>query len=60
MGWTTSEIGPQTGRLALITGASGGLGFEVASVLAGKGAEIVVAARNAEKGQAAVSKLGSL
>jgi NAD(P)-dependent dehydrogenase (short-subunit alcohol dehydrogenase family) len=58
MDWTTKDIPSQSGRLAVITGASGGLGFEVAAILANKGAEIVVAARNADKGQTAATKLG--
>ena len=60
MDWTTNDIPSQGGRLVVITGASGGLGFEAASVLANKGAEIVVAARNAGKGQTAATKLGRL
>ena len=60
MNWTTKDIPPQSERLAVITGASGGLGFEAATILASKGAEVVVAARNAEKGRTAVTKLGQL
>lgn len=60
MNWTTKDIPPQNKRLAVITGASGGLGFEAATVLANKGAEIVLAARNVEKGQTAAAKLGRL
>jgi NAD(P)-dependent dehydrogenase (short-subunit alcohol dehydrogenase family) len=51
--WTTRDIPAQTGRLALVTGA-GGLGFETALALAQAGAEVIVAGRNEEKGQAAV------
>jgi NAD(P)-dependent dehydrogenase (short-subunit alcohol dehydrogenase family) len=43
-----------TGQTIVVTGTSAGLGFEAARVLAGAGAEIVMAARNPEKnGQAA-------
>ncbi len=42
----------------MVTGASGGLGLEIASVLVAKGAEVIVAARNEEKGKAAAIKLG--
>ena len=36
--WTTHDIPPQHGRLAVITGATGGLGYETALALAGAGA----------------------
>ncbi len=58
MSWTTKDMPAQTGKLAVITGASGGLGFETALALVAKGAAVIVAARNAEKGSAAVAKLG--
>ncbi len=48
--WTTHDIPDQTGKLAIVTGATGGLGLETALVLAGKGAEVVLAARNPAKG----------
>lgn len=50
MTWTTNDIPDLSGRLAIITGATGGLGLETAIVLAGKGAEVVLAARNSDKG----------
>lgn len=59
MNWSTKDIQPQTRKQALITGASGGLGFETAVVLAANGATVIVATRNAQKGAAAVGKLGS-
>lgn len=51
--WTTHDIPDQTGRLAIVTGATGGLGLETALVLAGAGAEVILAARNPDKGAAA-------
>jgi len=50
MTWTTNDIPDLSGRLAIVTGATGGLGLETALALAGKGAEVVLAARNPEKG----------
>lgn len=50
MTWTTNDIPDLSGRLAIITGATGGLGLETVLVLAGKGAEVVLAARNPAKG----------
>src|SRR5215217_1299461 len=51
--WTTADIPDQTGRTAVITGANTGLGYETASALAAKGANVVLAVRNLEKGKAA-------
>ena len=50
MTWTTNDIPDLSGRLAIVTGATGGLGLQTALVLAGKGAEVVLAARNPDKG----------
>ena len=57
MSWTTKDIPNQAGRLAVVTGANTGLGYETALELAGAGAEVVVAARNPDKGQAAVTRI---
>ncbi len=51
--WTTQQIPNQSGKLAIITGATGGLGLETASSLAGAGAEVILAGRNPAKGRAA-------
>ncbi len=51
--WTTVDIPDQTGRTAVITGANTGLGYETATALAAKGAHVVLAVRNIEKGKAA-------
>ena len=47
-------------RIAIVTGGNGGIGLGMARGLAAAGASIVVAARNAEKSQAAVAELTSL
>ena len=39
--WTTADIPDQSGRIAVITGANTGLGFETAEALAAKGAHVV-------------------
>ncbi len=49
MGWTARDIPDLTGRVAVVTGASGGLGLETARVLAGAGARVVLAARDGGK-----------
>jgi NAD(P)-dependent dehydrogenase (short-subunit alcohol dehydrogenase family) len=53
--WTTKDIPDQTGRLAIVTGATGGLGLETALDLAGAGAEVVLAGRNPAKGSDALA-----
>lgn len=55
--WTTSDIPPQEGRVAVITGANTGLGLETARALAGKGAKVILAVRNTTKGEAALRSI---
>lgn len=55
--WTTAEIPDQRGRVAVITGANAGLGFATAAVLAAKGAHVVMAIRNLDKGKQAAAKI---
>jgi NAD(P)-dependent dehydrogenase (short-subunit alcohol dehydrogenase family) len=55
--WTTSDIPDQSGRIAVVTGANSGLGLHTALELARKGAHVVVAARNAEKGAEALDRI---
>lgn len=57
MGWTTKDIPAQAGRLAVVTGATGGLGFEIAAALAAAGAQVVIASRDGAKGAAALARL---
>jgi NAD(P)-dependent dehydrogenase (short-subunit alcohol dehydrogenase family) len=53
MAWTTADIPDQTGKIAVVTGANGGLGLEVAKELARKGARVVMAVRDQAKVEAA-------
>ncbi len=55
--WSIADIPPQRGRLAVITGATGGLGYETALALAKAGAEVLVTGRNAEKGRIADQRI---
>src|SRR6266851_1313695 len=52
--WTTADIPPLNGKTAVITGATGGLGYETALALAGAGANVVLTGRNDAKGRNAV------
>jgi NAD(P)-dependent dehydrogenase (short-subunit alcohol dehydrogenase family) len=45
------------GRRVLVTGASDGIGLEIAGRFAGAGAEVVVPVRNRDKGAAAVARI---
>jgi NAD(P)-dependent dehydrogenase (short-subunit alcohol dehydrogenase family) len=55
--WTTADIPDQSGRTAVITGANTGLGYETAAALAAKGAHVVLAVRNLDKGRDAVQRI---
>lgn len=46
-------------KVALVTGANTGVGFQVAKALATKGYTVYVGARDLQKGEAAASKIGS-
>jgi len=59
MGWSTADIPDQSGRIAVVTGANGGLGLETSRALAAAGAHVVMAARNQEKAAAAVEDIRS-
>jgi len=48
------------GKVAIVTGGNGGIGLGMARGLAGAGARVVVAARNADKSNAAVRELRAL
>jgi NAD(P)-dependent dehydrogenase (short-subunit alcohol dehydrogenase family) len=56
-GWTISEIPDQTGKRAVITGATGGIGFETALGLAHANAEVILTGRNAAKGSDALARI---
>jgi NADP-dependent 3-hydroxy acid dehydrogenase YdfG len=57
--WTAADIPDQTNRVAIITGANTGVGFETASALASRGARVVLAVRNLDKGNAAAAKIAA-
>jgi NAD(P)-dependent dehydrogenase (short-subunit alcohol dehydrogenase family) len=55
--WTSDDVPGQQGRLAIVTGANTGLGFETARVLAARGASVVLAVRDTEKGKRAAARI---
>ena len=57
MSFSLNDIPDLSGKVAVVTGATGGLGFETAKALAGKGANVIVAGRNRRKGDEALAAI---
>jgi NAD(P)-dependent dehydrogenase (short-subunit alcohol dehydrogenase family) len=55
--WTSDRIGELKGKRIIITGATHGIGYEAAEKLASKGADLIIAVRNTEKGEKAAGKI---
>ncbi|MFD5159262.1 oxidoreductase [Streptomyces hawaiiensis] len=55
--WSPDSIPDQSGRLAVVTGANSGIGYVTARELVRRGAHVVLACRNRERGQDAVERL---
>ena len=58
MAWTEHNIPDQSGRTVVITGANSGLGKRAATVLSAKGARVVLACRDPERGAATAAEVG--
>lgn len=55
--WTPADLPDLSGRSALVTGANSGLGLHTALGLAAKGARVLLACRDAARGQAALERV---
>jgi NAD(P)-dependent dehydrogenase (short-subunit alcohol dehydrogenase family) len=55
--FSTTDIPDMTGRSVIVTGANSGIGRAAARALAGAGARVVLAVRDAEKGRAAAATM---
>jgi len=57
--WTAAAIPDLAGRTAVVTGANAGIGFEIARVLAARGALVVLACRDCGKAQQAAARIAA-
>lgn len=55
--WKAQDVAHQSGKIAVVTGSNTGIGFQVALILADKGAHVVLACRNLEKAETAREKM---
>jgi len=57
--WTLEDMPDLSGRAAIVTGASSGMGLETSRELARRGAVVVLACRDARRGEAAIESVRS-
>ncbi|KAF1717180.1 short-chain dehydrogenase [Pseudoxanthomonas wuyuanensis] len=55
--WNLADMPSQDGRIFLVTGGTSGIGYESAKALAAAGAQVVIAARNPERGEEAIASI---
>src|SRR5579875_3490399 len=58
-GWSAADIPGLAGKRAIVTGGTSGIGWETACALAGAGAEVVLTARDAARGEDACARIRS-
>jgi NAD(P)-dependent dehydrogenase (short-subunit alcohol dehydrogenase family) len=56
-GWTPDRVPALAGRTYVVTGGNSGIGFEASRLLAGRGARVIMASRNAARASAAVEAI---
>ncbi len=56
--WTAANLPPQDGRSYLVTGANSGLGLAASKALIAAGAQVIMTARDPERGRAALAEVG--
>ncbi len=55
--WTVENMPDQSGKVAIVTGANSGIGYEMARGLARKGATVIMACRSQNRGETAISQI---
>jgi NAD(P)-dependent dehydrogenase (short-subunit alcohol dehydrogenase family) len=55
--WSLTDMPSQEGRIFLVTGGTSGIGYESSKALAAAGAQVVIAARNPERGEQAIANI---
>lgn len=60
MAWSHQDIPDLSGKSFVVTGGNAGIGFETVAALAAKGAQVVIACRNPQKGDEALARILAL
>ena len=55
--WNIDEVSSQPGKVAIVTGANSGIGYEVTLGLVKKDVEVIMACRNMQKAEEAKAKI---
>src|SRR5579864_1986585 len=55
--WTATDIPDLRGRVAVVTGASSGVGYEIAKAMAARGAYVVLASRDPARTEEAAERI---
>lgn len=55
--WTVADMPDLRGKVAIVTGANSGIGYEVAKALAEKNAQVILGVRNNDRGAEAVHQM---